>query len=165
MDASVTAGWAEFLLAEAAAAGALAGLVFVALSINLSRIIEAPGVSGRAAETLMVLGGALVASLIGLIPGQSADHLAFHLFLVGFFMWAIPTVIQVNAIRHRHYIRPAHAISRFIFHQVATVPMMLASLSLWGVPGGGLYWLGFGLIALLVLALINAWVLLVEIMR
>jgi len=59
--------WSEFLVAIAGASSALTGLVFVALSINLARIIELPGVSGRAAETLIVLAGALIGSLAALM--------------------------------------------------------------------------------------------------
>jgi hypothetical protein len=55
VEPSVVAGWSELLTAVAGTAGALVGLVFVALSINLARILALPGVSGRAAETIVLL--------------------------------------------------------------------------------------------------------------
>ena len=66
------AGWTDFLVAAAGASGALVGLVFVALSINLGRILALPGVSGRAAETILLLASALLATLLALIPGLAA---------------------------------------------------------------------------------------------
>ena len=51
----ISDGWSNFLVAVAGAAGALAGRVFVSLSINLARILALPGVTGRAAETLILL--------------------------------------------------------------------------------------------------------------
>jgi len=50
-----SAGWTDFLVAAAGATGALVGLVFVGLSINLTRILALPGVSGRAAETVLLI--------------------------------------------------------------------------------------------------------------
>jgi hypothetical protein len=49
------ASWTDFLVAAAGATAALVGLVFVGLSINLKRILALPGVSGRAAETVLLL--------------------------------------------------------------------------------------------------------------
>jgi hypothetical protein len=48
-NAYSAAGWENFLVAETGtAAAALAGLLFVAVSINLSRIVSYPGLPGRA---------------------------------------------------------------------------------------------------------------------
>ena len=55
MNAYTTQGWESFFVAEAGAAAALAGLLFVAVSINLGRILSIHGLSGRAAEALLIL--------------------------------------------------------------------------------------------------------------
>ena len=40
------APWANFFFAEVGASAALVGLLFVAVSINLKRILEVPGLPG-----------------------------------------------------------------------------------------------------------------------
>src|SRR6185312_6154219 len=45
--------WTDFFVAEVGASAALAGLVIVAISINVTRIISYPWLPGRAAETLV----------------------------------------------------------------------------------------------------------------
>lgn len=47
--------WQTFFAVQAEAAATITGLVFVAVSINLSKIIEVPGLSGRAAESIQHL--------------------------------------------------------------------------------------------------------------
>ena len=160
-----TRDWAEFLVAVAGAAGALAGLVFVALSINLSRILELPGVSGRAGETILLLAGSLVGALLALVPYESSRGLGLVILGVGLPTWGIPTSIQIRAVRAGHYQHLPQAVWRLLLHQAATIPFLLAGLSLEGLFGGGMHWFAAALVLSLVVALINAWVLLVEIQR
>src|SRR5271154_7159580 len=114
------AGWTDFLVAAAGATGALAGLVFVALSINLARILELPGVAGRAAETILVLASGLIAALLALIPGQAPLELGVLLFALWLPTWGVPTAIQIQAIRHGKFYRARYALMRFSLHQAAT---------------------------------------------
>lgn len=165
MEAGVVAGWNDFLIAAASALGALAGLVFVALSINLSRIIEIPGVVSRAAETVILLAGGLIGSLIALVPGLSREQLGFLLLLVWLPVWGVPSFSQFKEIAGRKYMRPMFAATRVTLHQTAAIPLLVASLALEGYVPGGLRWLAAALILSMVAALVNAWVLLVEILR
>ena len=63
------AHWTSFAVALAGVAAVLAGLVFVALSVNLERILRVAGLPGRAGETVIVLIGAVVQCAFLLIPG------------------------------------------------------------------------------------------------
>ena len=65
--------WSDLFVAAAGASAALAGLVFVAISINIERILNLDGVPELGMVTLLLLVGILVVSMFGLIPGQS-DH-------------------------------------------------------------------------------------------
>ena len=49
--------------------------------------------------------------------------------------------------------------------QLATLPVIVAGASLVSQRGGGLYWLVPGIVLLLGVGVINAWVLLIEILR
>jgi hypothetical protein len=49
--------------------------------------------------------------------------------------------------------------------QVAVLPFPVAGVSLRLRAGGGLYWLVPGVVLCLVVAVLNAWVLLIEIVR
>jgi hypothetical protein len=71
--------WTEFYVAAAGASAALAGLVFVAVSINVDRILKFQGLPDRALATVMLLLSVVVVSLVGLIPGQSRSALAGEL--------------------------------------------------------------------------------------
>jgi hypothetical protein len=165
MESSVIAGWSEFLTAAAGSAAALAGLLFVAISMNLARIIEIPGVSGRAGEAIILLSGTLAAMLIALIPHLSASQLGIAVLVIAVATWAVPIAVQAQSIRARTYIRPSYAVSRAMMHQAATLPGILAGLSLCGVLPGGLTWLAAGAIISMLVAIHSAWVLLVEILR
>jgi hypothetical protein len=67
-------GWQELGVAVAGASAALTGLVFVAVSINLDRILAYPWLSGRVGETVLLLMAVLVESLLVLAPGQSRSR-------------------------------------------------------------------------------------------
>src|SRR5262249_51640091 len=54
-DRLLALSWDSFFVAQVSASAALTGLVFVALSINLQRIMNFPQLVDRAAEALIVL--------------------------------------------------------------------------------------------------------------
>jgi hypothetical protein len=160
-----SAGWSDFFVASAGATAALAGLVFVALSINLGKILALGGVTERAGETILLLASGLIGSLAALIPHETPSQLGLWLLILWCPTWIVPTIIQIRDFAKRRYYRAYQAVIRFFLFQSATVPLLMAGLSLRGHLDGGLLWLAFGLIVSLIVALYNAWVLLVEIMR
>jgi hypothetical protein len=65
-----TEGWGELFLAEAGASAALGGLLFVAVSINLNRIIALRSLPGAALGAIVLLVAVLMVSTFALVPGQ-----------------------------------------------------------------------------------------------
>jgi hypothetical protein len=164
LDSYSIANWKDFFVAVSGVASAFAGLLFVGLSINLVRIIGTPGIPDRAGETLIFLGGVLVSALLGLLP-QSSTAFGIELLCVGFFVWCLVTSFHVRALRRHLYDTPAHGIQRVVYSQIAALPLVIAAACILLHTATGLYWLAPGLILPLLASMVNAWVLLVEIMR
>jgi hypothetical protein len=165
MHAYATAGWEELFLAQAGASAALTGLLFVAVSINLTRILEVRGLVGRAGEAIVLLVDVLVVSTLVLVPDQPRAALGTELLVVGLVAWSILVVIHVRAVRG--WVPPSRSVlaGRVVMAQVAALPFPVAGASLLLQAGGGLYWLVPGVVLCLVVAVFNAWVLLIEILR
>jgi hypothetical protein len=165
MHAYSTAGWENLFLAEVGASAALAGLLFVAISINLDRILKGSGLPGRAGEAIVLLAAVLVVSTLVLVPGQSRTALGAELLVAGLVAWLILVGIHVRAIRGR--VGPSRAMlgGRVVMAQTAALAFLVAAVSLLLRAGGGLYWLVPAVVLCFVVAVLDAWVLLIEILR
>jgi hypothetical protein len=157
--------WAEFGVALLGAAAVLAGLVFVAVSINLEKVLEVPGLPGRAGESVIMFVGVLVATLFLLVPGQSNDALGVELAVTGASVAAALLVIAVAGIKLTPHLPLSWRITRIVTALASGVPISIAGVSLLAESGGGLYWLVAGALLALIAGIGNAWVLLVEIVR
>jgi hypothetical protein len=71
-DAYSAVPWQTFLAAEVGAGASLTGLLFVAVSINLERILSFPKLPARAAETLTLLLMVVVIASLELAPQSPA---------------------------------------------------------------------------------------------
>ena len=73
--------WDTFAVIVGGSAGALVGLLFVAISIHAGRIAESADLRGRAAQTLVIFAALLLIALLLAIPEQSQRVLGVE-FLV-----------------------------------------------------------------------------------
>jgi hypothetical protein len=164
MAALVVTDWTNFLVAEVSASAALAGLIFVAVSINLSKIIEYPGVAGRAAEALSLLIGVLIISTLGLAPNQPQTILGAEFLAVGLTLWLFTVILHVRQLR-----RTKHPLwwlaSRVLLCQMTTLSFCIAGILLMLGHAGGMNWLVPGCVFAYLSSTTSAWVLLIEIMR
>ncbi|MCO5315697.1 MAG: hypothetical protein M9938_06010 [Solirubrobacterales bacterium] len=148
-------------MAAAGASAALAGLVFVAISINLERILELDGVPELGLVTILLLIGVLIVSLFGLIPDQDHQALGLELLLQGLvFSTAIGWLSLRSVIAS-----DGHYGSRIMLPLCGTTPFLVGSVLLLAGSAAGPYWIFAGLIGAILAAVLNAWILLVEILR
>jgi hypothetical protein len=164
MGAYSAAPWTGFAAATAGCAATLAGLVFIAVSINLARILAYPNLPGRAAQTLIMFTIPLVLMLFVLVPAQGSAALGWELAGTGVVIGAGLLVIDKRAGRAREETRRTWLLSR-IFPAVASSGCAVAAGAALLSGGGGLLWLVPAVLIALLAGLLNAWVLLVEILR
>jgi hypothetical protein len=159
-----TTGWGNFFVAEVGASAALVGLLFVAVSINLARIIAVPTLPARAFEALAVLVMVLLVASLALVPDQSAMRLGSEVLAVALGTWFITVFLQRRSPKDPSAPR-GWMLSRVVPTQFATLPMIVAGASILVGRRGGLHWTVLGVVGSFLAALIEAWVLLIEIHR
>lgn len=167
--------WGEFFVAQAGAAAVLAGLVFVGVSINLRTVLGVYGLTGRAAEALVLLGAVLFASSLLLMPWQGARVAGVEVLAVGLADWAAIVYIHAAYRRKRRHAdvdtglapeqEAAYFRRRVVMGQAATLLFLASGVVLVGWGLVGLYPLAAGILLSYLVAMGNAWVLLIEIQR
>jgi modulator of FtsH protease len=162
-------GWGDLFLAAAGATAALSGLIFVGLSVNIRTVLDADQrdgqnfLTGRALEALAALLIVLVISLVGLVPDIPRWALATFILLAGLGSATSP-VRALLASRQQAAIG-APLVLRLVTAAALTVTLLLSGVTLATGHGGGLYWLPAAFVLAIVIAAVNAWVLLVEVLR
>jgi hypothetical protein len=156
-------GWSTFFAAELGAAAALTGLLFVAVSINLTRILEFPHLPARAAEALLNLVSVLFITSFALIPGQPAIAWALEIGGTGLIVWVVNTVLLI---RLRTFDRQYSGFTiRFLMNQLPPLPFIVSGALILARQPAGFYWIVPGILLSFGAGIFGAWVLLVEIQR
>jgi|SRR5579862_2170449 len=157
--------WTNFFSAVAGAAATLTGLIFVGVSISLARILSIPSLPDRALQSLMLLGTVLITSLLYLVPGQSIRLLGIELFLIGILAWPIALKLDLGMLRNSNSLYKGKFRLNMLLTQLAVLPYIVAGTIAICRGPKGLYWLVPGLLFSFAKAVLDAWVLLVEINR
>ncbi len=165
MTAYDPAEWSDLFVAVAGASAALLGLLFVAVSINLERILKFEGLPERALETLLLLLLVLILSVVGLMPGQGAEAFGIEVLAIGLVMGAITLRLPIVGQDEEGNEPLQWKIDRWGVRFCCIVPVLVAGLTLLLESGGGIYWLAAGIVFGISGAVANAWVLMVEILR
>jgi modulator of FtsH protease len=164
VDAYRPDAWHDLAVASVGASAALTGLLFVAVSINLTRILEFSWLPLRAAATLTLLLTLLAAGVFLLIPGQPLTALAAELAATGVVL-LVPATLEWRRGPRGSDIEPLRRFGPAVLLYLPAATQLVAAASLLAHAGGGLYWLAGTLVGGTVAACCNAWVLLVEIQR
>jgi len=157
------AEWHEFFVAAVGASAALLGLLFVTISINLEQILKQPHLPGRAAGTLGTLLSVLVVCSFGLAPGQSNRTFGIETLVAGAIVGA--QAIRVSIGKRSEGDPLAWTLGNLPILLLPSLAFVGGGCSLIAGSGGGVYWILAGTVLTFIAASINAWVLLVEILR
>jgi modulator of FtsH protease len=135
------------------------------VSINLERILQFPGLPNRAAQTLILLALPLVTALLVIVPGQPSAALGWELLVTGLAVGTFMLVTDARAPLSEQETRVTRLFSRTCPPIVSCGCLAVAGATLLAESGGGLYWVVPAVLAAIIFGLINAWVLLIEILR
>jgi hypothetical protein len=156
-----TAMWLSFGEALAAVAGALVGLLFVAVSVKGEALATSLSLRSRAAQTLVLFMTSVLVAVV-LVAPQPPAALGWELLAVAVVSGAALLVLDRRA-GHGSDQRVARYIERFSPNTVTAVLVGVAGVTFLLKAGGGLYWLIPAAVASLLGGVVNAWLFLVKV--
>ena len=158
--------WSNFFVAAAGASAALAGLVIVAVSVNINSILKFSHLPARAAAAIGSLILILVASMAALVP-QPVPALGVEIFVFGASCWWLEfqSARRSVAASKQHQRPRSEVLTEIVTAQVQVLPFVIGGILLLLSRPAGMYWIAGGTIAIFIFSTLNAWVLLVEILR
>jgi hypothetical protein len=158
-------GWKDFNVAMVGATAALAGLLIVAMSVNIAEIMKTPTLPARAAASIAALVLAISAGALGLVPGQPDLIYGVEILLGA----AIASAFHVHAIRVIARDEPISLSDRIAKSATGILPiagfLIGGVLIVAGSAPAGLVAVAIGSVLAVITAILMAWVVLVEVLR
>src|SRR5271156_3256870 len=120
--------WSNFFLGELGASAALAGLLFVSVSVNQARILELGRMADRGLEALTMLFLVLAVASIGLVPGQPPRFLGAEAAGLALALLTGLVPLQRGYLRHLEPFHRARSIHLVRFNRLAIGLVALGGL-------------------------------------
>ena len=159
------AEWKDFFVATAGAAAGLAGLIIVAMSVNIETIVAEKSLPSRAATTIAGLILVVVAAVAGLIPNLSHVGYGTVLIVGSLAAWYIATESGVRIVRAGGSPSVFAAVAKSAVGVLPALLVVIAGVLVLVDVASGLDLLAAGILLAFIGSVLNAWVLLVEIRR
>ena len=157
--------WDNFFTAEVGAAAALAGLIFVGISINLQRIVQLPMVANRALQSLLILLSLLGIESLLLVPSPPALVLGTSVAGIAAATGAALNFLELRSWREvEPRFRPVLR-NHSVEIQIPWVLVLVGAVALLTQSPGALYWFVPATLAGFLIAVVEAWIITVEILR
>jgi hypothetical protein len=157
--------WTSFFSALISASATLTGLIFVGVSIGLTKILAVPKLPSRALNALFLLVNILLISILCLIPGQCNMLTGGEILLVSVTCFVVTLMLNIDVIRGIEATYKGLSVRNLLFTQIALFPFIVAGILTFNVGDAAFYWLIPGIVLSIVKAVMDAWVLLIEIHR
>ena len=148
--------WSDYAVAVVGGAAALAGLLFVAVSVNSAWFSSSEAHRGRAGQALVLFVVPLVTGILLLIPGQTTTVLGVEIAAFG--LLAGRVLLALGGAELKDEPRAFVAIDRGSPRLLITVALIVCGGSLIAGRFGGLYWLAGAHVGALLAGLLNAWI-------
>lgn len=165
MDGAVLSEWRDFFVAVASASAALTGLIIVAMSVTIERILADRTLPSRAGTTIAAMTMVLLVGLAALIPQHSPSLFGLEAIVMGLLVLAACTRMTQRMFSDPNRAQPLANVLRSGIITLPTLLVTIGGLILSIGFASGLVWIAAGMITTIAGAMANAWVLLVEIQR
>jgi hypothetical protein len=152
--------WRDFGATVGSLAGALTGLLFVAVSIKSDLLARSQSLQSRAAQTLVLFITPAMTAVV-LVAPQPGTALGAELLIVGVASGLAVLILDRRA-GHDPDNRVAQYIERASPNTLTSLLVGVAAITFLVKAGGGLYWLIPAVISSLVGGVINAWLFLIK---
>ncbi len=147
------------------AAAALTGLIFVGLSINLTRILSLPFVANRGLQALLLLLGVVGVDTVVLVPGLTLVQYGIGVLGIGVSLWFVLDEIERRTWKHSDPKFRPWLVRHTLEIQIPCALIVIAGVVFLFGSTQARVWLVPATLVCYLVTVTEAWVLLVEINR